>query len=154
MKSGEARRTTIVESEPTRSRSRSMQIGEIAQRIDLSLRTLRHYDEVGLLRPSGRSEGGFRLYTEEDLDKLLVIRRMKPLGFSLEEMVQVMRHIEALRGVPVGTGGSGTVGAEQGAEARLHLAATLDEAYARRDKLRNQLDMADEFIELLNGQLG
>ena len=77
--------------------TRAMQIGEIAQRTDLSLRTLRHYDEVGLLQPSGRSDGGFRLYTEEDLDKLLVIRRMKPLGFTLEEMVEVMSHIEGLR---------------------------------------------------------
>lgn len=56
----------------------------------MSLRTLRHYDEIGLLQPSGRSDGGFRLYTEEDLERLLVIRRMKPLGFTLEEMHEVM----------------------------------------------------------------
>lgn len=133
---------------------RAMQIGEIAQRTDLSLRTLRHYDEVGLLRPSGRSEGGFRLYTEEDLDKLLVIRRMKPLGFTLDEMVQVMRHIEALRGAKVDTGGPGPDHDEQVAEARKQLAATLDEAHDRRDKLRKQLGMADEFIGLLSSQLG
>jgi MerR family copper efflux transcriptional regulator len=47
---------------------------------------VRHWEEVGLLQPSGRSEGGFRLYTEADVDKILVIRRMKPLGFSLDEM--------------------------------------------------------------------
>ena len=135
-------------------RVRSMQIGEIAQRTELSLRTLRHYDEVGLLRPSGRSEGGFRLYTEEDLAKLLVIRRMKPLGFTLEEMVQVMRHIEVVRSAQDGPQGSAVAGSEDATEAREHLGATLDEAYSRRDKLRNQLDMADEFIGLLTTQLG
>ena len=121
---------------------RAMQIGEIAQRTGLSLRTLRHYDEVGLLRPSGRSDGGYRLYTHEDLERLLVIRRMKPLGFTLEEMVQVMRHIATVH--------------EESADAtaRTELAATLDEAYARRDTLRQQLDMADEFIGLLSTRLG
>lgn len=139
-------------SDPTPKRA--MQIGEMAQRTDLSLRTLRHYDEVGLLRPSGRSDGGFRLYTEEDLDKLLVIRRMKPLGFTLEAMVQVMRHIETLRGAMSETGASSSPGDERAAEARNQLAATLDEAYARRDKLRRQLGMADEFICLLSSHLG
>ncbi len=151
MKLGEVRGTTL-DSDPTPRRV--MQIGEIAQRTDLSLRTLRHYDEVGLLRPSGRSDGGFRLYTEEDLDKLLVIRRMKPLGFTLEEMVRVMRHIETLRGAMYETGGSSSPGDERAAEARRQLAATLDGAYARRDKLRRQLGMADEFIGLLSSQLG
>lgn len=141
-----------MDSDPTRTRA--MQIGEIAQRTHLSLRTLRHYDEVGLLRPSGRSEGGFRLYTEEDLDKLLVIRRMKPLGFTLEEMVQVMRHIEVLRSAGGGPEGSAVDDSEDATEAREHLAATLDEAYGRRDKLRKQLGMADEFIGLLSSQLG
>ena len=141
-----------MDSEPMRVRS--MQIGEIAQRTELSLRTLRHYDEVGLLRPSGRSEGGFRLYTVEDLAKLLVIRRMKPLGFTLEEMVQVMRHIEVVRSAQDGPQGSAVAGSEDATEAREHLGATLDEAYSRREKLRNQLDMADEFIGLLTTQLG
>ncbi len=140
-----------MDSEPTPTRA--MQIGEVAQRTDLSLRTLRHYDEVGLLRPSGRSDGGFRLYTEEDLERLLVIRRMKPLGFTLEEMVQVMRHIETLHGATALTVGSGPPREEQ-AEARTQLAGTLDEAYARRDRLRQQLGMADEFIGLLSSRLG
>ncbi len=132
------------------TRRRSMQIGEIAQLTDLSLRTLRHYDEVGLLRPSGRSEGGFRLYTADDLERLLVIRRMKPLGFTLEEMVEVMRTIEAISS----SDPSGSEVDEERTDARHRLLATLDEAYTRRDKLRRQLGMADEFIGLLTDQLG
>ncbi len=45
----------------------TMHIGELADRTGLSNRTIRHYDEVGLLHPSGRTEGGFRLYTDTDL---------------------------------------------------------------------------------------
>ncbi|SDJ14694.1 MerR HTH family regulatory protein [Lentzea albidocapillata subsp. violacea] len=57
-----------------------MQIGE-AERIGLSLRTIRYYEEVGLVVPSARSQGGFRPYTEPDVQRLGVIMRMKPLGF-------------------------------------------------------------------------
>ncbi|MGW7024915.1 MerR family transcriptional regulator [Streptomyces decoyicus] len=63
-----------------------MQIGEVATRTELSLRTIRHYEETGLVIPSARSQGGFRLYTEADVARLMVIRRMKPLGFTLDEM--------------------------------------------------------------------
>ncbi|MFD0890935.1 MerR family transcriptional regulator, partial [Streptosporangium algeriense] len=67
-----------------------MHIGQVAARTELSLRTIRHYDEVGLVRPSARSQGGFRLYTEADVARLMVIRRMKPLGFTLEEMGELL----------------------------------------------------------------
>jgi DNA-binding transcriptional MerR regulator len=67
-----------------------LQIGEVAARTELSIKTIRHYDEVGLVVPSARSAGGFRLYTTGDVDRLLAIRRMKPLGFSLDEMRQLL----------------------------------------------------------------
>lgn len=63
----------------------------------LSIRTLRHYDEVGLVPPSARSGGGFRLSTVEDVERLITIRRMKPLGFTLEEMRQVLDALAVLR---------------------------------------------------------
>lgn len=62
------------------------QIGEVAAATELSVKTIRHYDDVGLVAPSARSVGGFRLYTLADIDRLLIIRRMKPLGFTLEDM--------------------------------------------------------------------
>ena len=74
----------------------TMRIGELADRSSLSLRTIRHYDEVGLLRPSGRTEGGFRLYTERDFDRLLLIRRMKPLGYTLDAMTELLRVVDSL----------------------------------------------------------
>lgn len=76
--------------------SEQMQIGLVADLTELSIRTLRHYDEVGLVIPSARSGGGFRLYTEDDVDRLRTIRRMKPLGFTLEEMKQLLNSLATL----------------------------------------------------------
>ena len=73
-----------------------MQIGQVAARTELSITTVRHYDEVGLVTPSARSAGGFRLYTEADVERLLVIRRMKPLGFTLAEMRDLLDALDAL----------------------------------------------------------
>jgi MerR family transcriptional regulator, copper efflux regulator len=73
-----------------------MQIGQVAARTELSITTVRHYDEVGLVTPSARSAGGFRLYTEADVERLLVIRRMKPLGFTLAEMKDLLDSLEVL----------------------------------------------------------
>jgi len=118
----------------------AMHIGEVAQRTELSLRTLRHYDEIGLVRPSGRSDGGFRLYAEEDVERLLVIRRMKPLGFSLEQMAEVMEHV-------------GTLAAGTSSDAREQLTTILAEAVERRVRLERQLVMADEFIALIEARV-
>ena len=125
----------------------TMHIGEVAARTELSLRSLRHWDEVGLVRPSARTEGGFRLYTEDDVDKILLIRRMKPLGFTLEQMGEAMRDIEALLG-----GDHPGRGDDPGPRQRL--LALLEEAGGRRERLVRQLEMADEFIELLSARLG
>ncbi len=67
-----------------------LQIGDVATETSLSIKTIRHYDEVGLVSPSARSTGGFRLYTSADVDRLLAIRRMKPLGFTLDDMRRLL----------------------------------------------------------------
>lgn len=72
------------------------QIGEVAERTHLSLRTIRYYEEVGLVTPSTRSQGGFRLYSEVDVARLELIQRMKPLNFSLEEMRELLMALDAL----------------------------------------------------------
>ena len=71
-----------------------MKIGEVAEATGLSLRSIRHYDDVGLVPPSGRSEGGFRLYTEADVQRLLRIMRITPLGFSLDETARLLEILE------------------------------------------------------------
>ncbi|OUE20900.1 Mercuric resistance operon regulatory protein [Clavibacter michiganensis] len=119
----------------------TMHIGELAERTGLSHRTIRHYDETGLLPASGRTEGGFRLYTQADLDTLLLIRRMKPLGFSLEEMQELLRVVEGLA--------EADAPAAARADLRDALAAFIAEAERRRAKLVDQLAQADEFLGML-----
>ena len=118
----------------------TMHIGELAERTGLSLRTLRHYDEMDLLKPSGRSDGGFRLYTAQDESRLLLIRRMKPLGYSLEAMGELLKVIDGLAADP-----------EEEA-LRERLTAIRSEATERRDRLRDQLAAADEFVEQLDSR--
>lgn len=129
---------------PSQSEPPAMHIGEVAARTELSLRSLRHWDEVGLLQPSARTEGGFRLYTESDFEKILVIRRMKPLGFTLDQMSAAMRDLEVLQDAGA---------AERHADARGRLDALLEDAHGRREKLERHLGMADEFIHLLGQRL-
>lgn len=129
----------------TTAEGRLMQIGEVAERTGMSLPTLRHYDETGLLAPSGRSSGNFRLYSQADLERLMVIRRMKPLGFTVEEMRELLATYTGLRSVEV------TPARRE--QLLGSLRATLADAVERRDRLRVQLDRADEFIEVLRSAM-
>lgn len=63
-----------------------MTIGEVAKKMDVTVRTLQHYDREGLLSPSAMSEGGRRLYTDKDIVKLHQILSLKHLGFSLDDI--------------------------------------------------------------------
>ncbi len=63
-----------------------MKIGMLASRSGLPVKTLRYYEDLGLLPAIGRSEGGYRLFAEESLRRLEFIRRLKTLGLSLEEI--------------------------------------------------------------------
>ncbi len=77
-----------------------LQIGDVAERTGLSLRSIRHYEDVGLLPPSERSPGGFRLYTEAAVARLLVVRGMKPLDFTLDEMRELLDLVDELELAP------------------------------------------------------
>lgn len=69
----------------------TFQIGDVAARTGLSLRTLRYWEEMGLVEPTGRTDGGFRLYTEVDIQRLLLVRALKPADFSLDELQEILR---------------------------------------------------------------
>ena len=126
----------------------TMHIGELAENTGLSLRTIRHYDEVGLLKPSGRTEGGFRLYSKEDLSRLLLIRRMKPLGYSLGEMTELLSIIDTLDADHPDANHPDA----DSPPVRAELDRFIDETVTRREKLRAQVEMADEFLELLRSR--
>lgn len=121
-----------------------MHIGEFAERTGLSSRTLRHYEEIGLIPPTGRTEGGFRLYTEEDLRRMLTIRRMKALGYSTTKMGELLELLDILEGESSAT---------QREAARSRLDETLEDARARREKLARQVERADEFLGILRDRL-
>lgn len=63
-----------------------LKVGELARRTGLTVRTLHHYDEIGLLRPSQHSDSGHRLYTAGDVARLQQIASLRQLGFSLDEI--------------------------------------------------------------------
>jgi DNA-binding transcriptional MerR regulator len=64
-------------------------IGEIASRLEMSQRTIRYYEEIGLLNSVKRVEGGKRVYTNEDLKRLKLIKRLKIMGLTLSEMEEL-----------------------------------------------------------------
>src|SRR5690625_4161595 len=65
---------------------RYWKVGDIAHRTGISVRMLHHYDEIGLLCPSRRSDAGYRLYSEADVAKLQQVVSLRQLGFSLREI--------------------------------------------------------------------
>ncbi|MFD7694325.1 MerR family transcriptional regulator [Streptomyces sp. NPDC059374] len=125
--------------------SEHMQIGEVATRTELSLRTIRHYEETGLVVPSARSRGGFRLYTEADVARLMVIRRMKPLGFTLDEMRELLDVTDRLDAGDL---------PEAEREQLLGRLRGFEEAAQRRvADLRTQLARAEDFASTLRSRL-
>lgn len=122
-----------------------MHIGEMTEKTGLSSRTLRHYEDIGLIPATGRTEGGFRVYTDEDFRRLMTIRRMKALSYSTTEMGELLAHLDILEGVSP---------EEDRDEARRKLLALLDDADSRREKLARQVERADEFLGILRDRLG
>jgi len=64
-------------------------IGELAQKLEMSQRTIRYYEEIGLLNSVKRVEGGRRVYTDIDLRRLKLIKRLKIMGMTLSEMQEL-----------------------------------------------------------------
>jgi DNA-binding transcriptional MerR regulator len=108
------------------------QIGEVADRLGLSLRTLRHWEEVGLVVPTARTEGGFRLYSNDDVERLEIVMRMKPLGLNLSEVRTLLELVEA-------SGGDNLLAAEDLA--------------ARHDELSEYLLRCEEAVAKLERRL-
>lgn len=105
-------------------------IGALAKATGLTVRTLHHYDELGLLRAGARTASGHRRYTEQDLQRLYQIRLLRQLGMSLDEIGDVLADPAALREVLVG-----------------HL-NQLDDQVSRLDALRNR---TRSLLEQLDG---
>ena len=122
-----------------------MQIGEVAERTGLSLRTIRYYGEMGLVPPSARSVGGFRLYTENDVARFRIIMRMKPLDFSLDEMKDVLDIFDGLA--------NSETSRQRRNELTERLAMYLVAANVRVGAIREQLDVAEGFADHLQREI-
>lgn len=81
--------------------TREWKIGDLARETGLSVRTLHHYDEIGLLMPSRRSEAGYRLYATDDIARLQHIKSLRQLGLSLGEIRDLLdrNHISPLQAI-------------------------------------------------------
>jgi DNA-binding transcriptional MerR regulator len=121
---------------PAATKEHLLQIGEVAERVGLSLRTVRYYEEVGVLTPPTRTSGGFRLYGEDHIAELLTIKQMKPLDFSIEEMRELLQARADLET---------STGTRKRAAARATLERFADLAADRCTDLRKRLRSAETF---------
>ena len=105
-----------------------MTVGEVAKKMDVTVRTLQHYDKEGLLSPSATSDGGRRLYTDKDIVKLHQILSLKHLGFSLDDIRDRLIPLDTPAGVA-------QVLSEQAAVVREKI-ASLTESLSRIEALK------------------
>jgi MerR family copper efflux transcriptional regulator len=127
---------------PTASEAGALrQIGEVANLVGLSLRTVRHYEDSGLVLPAARTPGGFRLYDDQAVDRLRLIMKMKPLGFTLEEMRILIETRSRLD--------SGAIGDLEEQELRERLAMFTTAATEKVVQLAEQLGIAESFVAQL-----
>lgn len=117
------------------------QIGTVADRVDLSLRTIRYYEEIGLVSPSGRTEGGFRLYTESDIDRLHLVKALKPVGMPLEMISELLDCADQI---------SQADGKCDLGEIERRLESVLATALGRCDELEQTLAVARESLQSLS----
>jgi MerR family copper efflux transcriptional regulator len=117
-----------------------LQIGEVAERIGLSLRTVRYYEEQGLLTPDSRTSGGFRLFSEDQVDRLALIKQMKPIGFAVQEMRELLDARDRLRAAHADA---------DRVDAEATLSRYADDAARRCAKLHEQLRQAEGLADQL-----
>src|SRR5450759_2698174 len=121
--------------EQSAAKGRLLRIQEAADEVGLTPRSVRYYEELGLLRPAARSEGDYRLYDETDLERLRFIKGLRDdAGFSLAEVARLLEDEEA----------------RESGHAAYH--ATTDQAERARI-LRDRLVRYDHQIEMLRTKI-
>jgi len=122
-----------------------LRIGEAAERAGVSPRTLRYYEELGLLVPTGRSAGGARRYTEADVVRLGRIRELQELlGFDLVEIGEILRGEDQLADIRSGWSDAPLTGRKRMLEVAVEINARLRELVrakqGRLDEMMRELD--------------
>lgn len=124
-----------------------LQIGEAAERTGLTQRTLRYYEEKGLLSPPQRMEGGFRLYSPDDLARLQRIREMKDLlGFSLADIKDMLDAEEVRTQIREAWDRDADV-ADKAAKVRVAREATLHQLQLIDTKMAKMATLRDQLAE-------
>lgn len=125
-------------SSATEQQKQRYQIGEVAERTGVTQRTLRFYEEKGLLKPPERMEGGFRLYSEEDIQRIEYIRQLQQLlGFTLADIKEMVEAEEMRQQIIA------TFRPDRELPARLERTNTIIDALTR------QLEVVDHKVEHL-----
>ena len=119
-----------------------MQIGDLASQAGVTTRTIRYYEELGIIEPEERTGGGFRLYSDAQLRRLKIIQSLKELGFELERIRELFSLKECSR-----TGG------ELATSLVEHLRWQQQEIDARIAHYSNMRARNDKAIEILKGCL-
>ena len=71
-------------------KTKPLQIGEVARETNSSIHTIRYYEKIGLIHKAARSEGGFRVYSQEVIEKILFIKKAQSFGLTLKEIKKIM----------------------------------------------------------------
>ncbi|MDQ3833737.1 MAG: MerR family transcriptional regulator [Actinomycetota bacterium] len=132
-------------------------VGEIAERLGVSPRTIKYYEELGLIRPETRSPGGFRLYGKEGAEQLERILRMKSIGYSLAAIRELLATRDAAQEADKITVISNTVERLQDREREVteriqQMRKDLKQAEALREELGHDIALCQRRIQELGGQ--
>jgi DNA-binding transcriptional MerR regulator len=132
-------------------------VGEIAERLGVSPRTIKYYEELGLIRPETRSPGGFRLYGKEEVEQLERILRMKSIGYSLAAIRELLATREAAQEADKITVISNTMERLQDREREVteriqQMRKDLKQAEALREELGHDIALCQRRIQELGGQ--
>ncbi len=131
-------------------------VGEVAEKLGVSPRTIKYYEELGLVQPEARSSGGFRLYGEEEVQRLERILRMKGIGYSLATIRELLAVRDAAQEADKVTLLREVVGRlkerEEDTRARIRqMRHDLQEAEALREDLQRDIALCERRIgELAN----
>ena len=131
-------------------------VGEVAERLGVSPRTIKYYEEIGLVEPEERSQGGFRLYGEPEVERLGRILRMKGMGYSLRAIREILAVRDAAQEADKATVLRTATGhlkerEREVAERIRQMRADLQRAETLREELRRDIALCERRLRELGG---